>query len=169
MTTKERHNGLVSTERAKEIVSTHRFALNPDWDIYRPTKEDSTEQSVHFDAPLETDEGITEKAMIVSALFTFGKRTFRQKLHIKFEFNGKTEENFRRIIDLDSRLPLNQKGKESDKNWPHIHIGAEDCRPLPIEGNPTEIDVPKHAKIFEEYAHITFKNKVLDPNELVLR
>ncbi len=169
MAFKEIHDGLVGTEKAKEITKEHRLALNSNWDIDRPTKADSTEQSFHFYAPLETEEGITERAMIVSAYFTFGKRTFRQKLHIKLEYNGKTDEKFRRIIDLDSRRPVNWKGKESDKNWPHVHVGAEERHLLHVDKNLSTIDVSEHARIFEKYANVTFKTEVLDPNELVLK
>lgn len=169
MTNKEKHAGLVSTERAKQIISKHRIAENQDWDIDRPTKEDCTGQNFHFYASLETEDGITEKGMLVSAIFSFGKRTSHQKLHFKLEFNGKVDENYRRIIDLDSRRPVNWKGKGNDKNWPHIHIGADDRRSLPVEKNSSIIDVSKHAKMFEEYANISFKTKVRDPNELILR
>ena len=159
--------GLVSTREAEDITSTHRISRDHEWNIDRASKADIHQQTYRFCSPLETNEGVTEKALVAEGLFSTGRATTREKLLISLIRNDRVNHTEERIVQLDVRYPVNRKGNTSDKNWPHIHFGKERIL-LEVEDKSKKINISERAKIFEKKANITFDPKLDDPNLLEL-
>lgn len=160
-------SSLVTTEEAKEITAVHRVCRDTRWDICRSSQYDHTEQTFEcFDVP-EDEYGMTTEGLTFGGTYTFGKITTRKKLTLTLWKRDKETRNSNRVVQLDSRRPLNMKGKQTDKNWPHIHFGQERIS-LDERALKTTIDVVQAAKMFEEKSNISFDPKLQDPNKLVL-
>lgn len=141
-----------------------------EWKIYRSSKAenaDRTEQTSIFHCPPEDEFGMTTKGLYVEGIATVGKKTKHEKLTLTLWLNDKSAKSRNRVVQLESRRPLNLKGKQTDKNWPHVHFGNErntiDERELGVA-----INFRKASEIFEEKSNISFAPELQDPKKFSL-
>lgn len=163
-------SSLVTTEEAREITSVHRDCRDVEWNISRSSKaenSDRTEQTFTFLCAPEDEFGMTTKGLIAEGILTVGKKTKREKLTLTLWLNDKATRSRDRVVQIDSRRPLNLKGKQTDKNWPHVHFGKERTTIDERELGAT-VDVVKASKIFEKESNTSFNPGLQDPKRFVL-
>lgn len=160
-------SSLVTTEEAKEITSEHRICRDVSWDISRSSRNDHTEQTFTYYSAPEDEFGMTTKGLLVEGAYTFGMRTKREKITLTLWQNDKATRSRDRVVQLESRRPLNKKGKQTDPNWPHIHFGKERTTIGESELGAT-VDVAHAAKMFGKKSNISFDPELQDPKILVL-
>lgn len=160
-------SSLVTTEEAKEITAEHRICRDTSWDISRSSRNDHTEQTFTCYSAPEDEFGMTTKGLLVEGAYTFGKRTKREKITLTLWQNDKETRSRDRVVQLESRRPLNKKGKQTDPNWPHIHFGKERTTIDESKLGAT-VDVARAAKMFGKKSNISFDPELQDPNTLVL-
>ena len=160
-------SSLVTTEEAKEITAVHRICRDTHWDIFRSSSDDHTKQTFECSSWPEDEYGMTTEGLLFEGTYTFGIRTKHEKLTLTLWRKDKETRLRDRVVQLESRRPLNKKGKQTDKNWPHIHFGQERIS-LDERVLKATIDVVQAAKMFEEKSNISFDPKLQDPNKLVL-
>lgn len=165
---KRKESSLATKEEVDQLRQVHRYCRDFKWSCGRASKQDQSEQTFVCDGVVEDEWGIAAQGLYVEGIFSFGKRVKRQKLMLTLSKTDKETRQCARVVQLDVRLPVNRKGKKSDLNWPHIHVGEERIL-LDADENSSRIDVPRHVKIFEQHANLTFEPELEDPNQLVLR
>jgi|GEM_PF-5407652 hypothetical protein len=160
-------SSLVTTEEAKEITAEHRTCRDVSWEMSRSTRGDHTEQTFTCYGAPEDEFGMTTKGLLVEGTYTFGMKTKREKITLTLWQNDKATRSRDRVVQLESRRPLNKKGKQSDLNWPHIHFGKERTAIDESELGAT-VDVARAAKMFGEKSNISFDPELQDPYKLML-
>ena len=146
-----------STDRAKELQSIYKIGEFTEWDAETHSKESA--RIYKFGCGLTDVNGVALRGILVDMAVLVGTKVeFSNTRATLFELDKDTRQKVR-VIQVENRQPIDEKGGINHEVWPHMHFG-QDYKKLGRDIGSHEMTVQQTLDFFANEANIYFNPEV---------